>query len=309
MKSPSQPGFPARALAGLLAAVLATCIPALAAPPSPPPTLRVASVQLRSAADVHANVAAIKRHLAACADQGVAVVAFPECAVSGYFDDYIATLTAGELDAATRDIAAACREHRITAIVGTPEIRDGKRYNTALVIDPRGEIVARYDKSYIIGQDRRWGCVPGAGPSPVFPLGPTRASIIICHDNRFPELARLPVLAGSRVIFYLSSEAPLAKERKFAGYRAQAQAIAVENRVFLVHANPPADDLRRGSHGHSRIVDVDGNLIKEAGMLDEEVLIADLDLKQADAEVALESLDGPLADWWKEGMKRVRVLP
>jgi predicted amidohydrolase len=294
----------------VLLAATALVTRAADATPSPDgPFLRVATVQLRSKADLRANVENIKRHLAACAAQKVDVVAFPECAVSSYFQSYIVTLTAEELAAANREIAAACKANKIAAIVGTPEVRDGQWFNTALAIDARGEIIARYDKAYPIGQDRAWKCVAGSGPSPVFSIGPARASIIICHDNRFPELARLPVLAGSRVIFYLSSEATLQKEHKFDGYRAQAQAIAVENRVYLVHANPPADDVRTGSHGHSRIVDVNGNLIKEAGMLQEEVLIADLNLSVADAEVALESLEGPMADWWREGMKRVKVLP
>ena len=288
--------------------VLASAFSLSAASAASGPTLRVATVQLRSKPDIRANVESIKTHLAACAAQQAQVAVFPECAVSGYFEKYISTLSVAELTTATQEIAAACKTNKIAAIVGTPEVRDGKWFNTALAINADGEIIARYDKSYPIGQDRQWKCLPGAGPSPVFSIGPARASIIICHDNRFPELARLPVLAGSRVIFYISSEAPILKEHKFEGYRAQAQAIAVENRVYLVHSNPPAEDVRTGSHGHSRIVDVNGNLIKEAGMLQEEVLIADLDLSLADAEVALESLAGPMADWWREGMKRVSVL-
>jgi len=292
----------------VLLLLLACAFPLTAAVAAAGPTLRVATVQLRSKPDVRANVESIKKHLSACAAQQAQVAVFPECALSGYFVKYIATLSAAELTMAAQEIAAACKANKIAAIVGTPEVREGKWFDTALAINAEGQIIARYDKSYPIGQDRQWKCLPGAGPSPVFSIGPARASIIICHDNRFPELARLPVLAGSRVIFYISSEAPILKEHKFDGYRAQAQAIAVENRVYLVHSNPPADDVRTGSHGHSRIVDVNGNLIKEAGMLQQEVLIADLDLSLADAEVALESLEGPMADWWREGMKSVQVL-
>jgi len=264
---------------------------------------------MRSTRDVPANVARIHRFLAECSAQGVQIAAFPECAVSGYFADFIPTLSVTELETAARDVAAACRTHRIAAIVGTPEIRAGKRFNTALIINAQGEILGRYDKAQPITVDRNWGCQYGAGPSPVFSIGPTRASVIICHDNRFPELARLPVLAGSRVVFYISSEAYITKENKMGPYRAQAQAIAVENRVYLVHANPPADGLTEGSHGQSRLVDTDGNLIKEASIFREEVLIGDLDLSKATAEFALEAFDGPLQAWWREGLKRVPLLP
>ena len=59
-------------------------------------------------------------------------------------------------------------------------------------------------------------------------------------------------------------------------YRAQVQARAAENRVFVVHANAPANPDLSASHGQSRIVDPDGNIIQEASQFDEEVLIADL---------------------------------
>ncbi|MFO1447144.1 MAG: carbon-nitrogen hydrolase family protein [Opitutaceae bacterium] len=277
--------------------------------PAAGPYLRVASVQMRSTRDVPANVARIARFLADCAAKGVQIAAFPECAVSGYYADFIPTLSADQLEAAARDVAAACGRHRIAAIVGTPEVRAGKRYNTALIINAQGEILGRYDKAQPITVDRGWGCQYGAGPSPVFSIGATRASVIICHDNRFPELARLPVLAGSRVIFYISSEAYVTKEHKMGPYRAQAQAIASENRVYLVHANPPADGLTEGSHGQSRLIDTDGNLIQEASIFREEVLISDLDLSKATAEFALEALEGSLKAWWREGLKRVPLLP
>ncbi len=291
--------------------LLTATLAAGAAEPATPtgPFLRVAAVQLRSKPDIRANTARIKELLAACAAQKVQVAAFPECAVSGYFPDYIPTLSDAELGAAAREIAAACRKHQVAAIVGTPERRDGKLYNTALIINAGGDIVGRYDKAQPITVDRNWGCQYGAGPSPVFSVGPARASVIICHDNRFPELARLPVLAGARVIFYISSEAVLTREHKMGPYRAQAQAIAVANRVYLVHANPPADGLNAGSHGQSRVIDTDGNLIKEAGIFQEEVVIADLDLSKATAEFALEALTGSMRDWWSEGLKRVPVLP
>ena len=61
----------------------------------------------------------------------------------------------------------------------------------------------------------------------VFRLKGVPCSIIICHDERYPELVRLPVLAGSRVVFYLSHESPISQEHKLGPYRAQIQARAV----------------------------------------------------------------------------------
>jgi predicted amidohydrolase len=275
----------------------------------PGPFLRVASVQMRSVSDLRANVAKVKGFLADCAAKKVQIVAFPECAVSSYDSAAIVALTPADIAAAEKEIAAACREHGIAAVVGIPELRDGRLFNCALIINAQGEIIARHDKVQLVGQDRAWKCVPGAAPSAVFPIGPTKAAVVICHDSRFPELTRLPVLAGARVVFYISSEAFILKESKMVPYRAQVQAMAVENTVYLVHANPPADGLKAGSHGQSRVVAPDGNLVQEASQLQEEVLITDLDLSRATGEYALESLEGPLGDWWRAGLKQVPVLP
>jgi len=134
-------------------------------------------------------------------------------------------------------------------------------------------------------------------------------SIIICHDERYPELVRLPVLAGAKVIFYISHESVVLQESKIGPYRAQIQARAVENNVFIVQSNAPANPDASGSHGQSRIIAPDGNIINEAYIYTEEVLYANLDISKVTRGNALKSLTrGPLQDWWKEGVKAVRII-
>src|SRR5262249_29146710 len=127
------------------------------------------------------------------------------------------------------------------------------------------------------------------------------------HDERYPELVRLPVLAGARVVFYLSHESPLRQERKLGPYRAQIQARAAENTVFIAHANAPANPDGGGSHGQSRLIGPDGNLLCEAGFFDEAALVATFALTKATAANARNSLRrGPLTRWWQEGLRQVR---
>ena len=273
-----------------------------------PAALRVAVVQLRSEPNLRANIAKITRHLAELAGRGVKVAAFPECAASGYSREAVNAPSAADLAAAEKEIAAACRASAICAIVGVPQRHDGKLFDSALIIDARGTTLARYDKAYLTDEEKRWSFVDGASLPPVFPVAGVQASVQICHDSRFPELTRLPVMAGARVIFYISHEAALFKESKMVPYRAQVQARAVENNVFVVHANAPANDVRTGSHGQSRIVNPEGNIMYEASQLSEEVLVADLNLAEATAERATETLTGPVADWWRDAVKRVPVV-
>jgi predicted amidohydrolase len=165
-------------------------------------------------------------------------------------------------------------------------------------------VIERYHKIQLA---ERWPD-PGDHLS-VFKVDGVPCSIIVCHDERYPELVRLPVLAGAKVIFYISHESGLREERKINPYRAQIQARAVENTVWLIHANAPANADRSGSHGHSRIIAPDGNIVEEASVFDEDVLTATLDLKKATRDNAKKSLSrGPLSDWWKAGLERVRII-
>jgi predicted amidohydrolase len=287
---------------------------AASAPPSSPsssakkaPTpaaLRVAAVQMRSKADLDANVERTIALLEKCAADKADVAVFPECNVSGYFDDYVKKLSAKQLAKAEQDLCRACKRLGIWAIVGMPVRQGGKLYNSAVVIDSDGKVRERYHKVQLA---EAWPD-PGDHLS-VFRVKGVPCSIIICHDERYPELVRLPVLAGSRVVFYLSHESPITQESKLGPYRAQIQARAVENSVFVAHANAPANADASGSHGQSRLIDPDGNLIKEASMFSEEIVIATLDLKRAHAGNARRSVTrGPLGEWWKEGVKQVKQI-
>ncbi len=267
--------------------------------------LRVASVQMKSSRDLAANLEKVDQHLQTCADRGVRLAVFPECAITGYFDDVARKTASAELDAAERQVAEFCRELEIAAVIGTPYREDDKLYNSALVITSEGTILERYHKVQL-AED--W---PDEGDHlSVFEIDGVPCSIIICHDERYPELVRLPVLAGARVILYLSHESGLKAEHKIAPYRAQIQARAVENGVFVVHANAPANEDLTGSHGHSRIIGPDGNLIgPEASIFGEDILTATLDVAEAGAGNARRSLSrGPLRDWWQQGIDRVRII-
>jgi predicted amidohydrolase len=270
-----------------------------------PPKLKVAAVQMRSVRELGTNVRAISAHIANCAKDAVRVVVFPECALTGYFENaFMQSIAAEDLLQAEREIADACRAHSIYAIVGTP-YRDGERlFNSAVVFTPGGEVLARYHKIQLA---ESW---PSEGDQLlVFKIDGVPASIIICHDERYPELVRLPVLAGARLVFCLSHESGLAKESKLAPYRAQIQARAVENNVFVIQANAPANPDASGSHGQSRLVAPDGNIIEEASIFGEDVLTTTLDLELATGRLARQSSErGPLGDWWRSGVAHVRVI-
>ena len=291
----------------LAVSLVAQCLCSYAAELPDAKSLRVAAVQMRSSRDLADNIASIKRHLAGCAKNGARVVVFPECALTGYFDaEFMKQFSFEQLAEAQRQVAAACKEHNVYAIVGSPwrDTAADRLYNSALVIAPSGKVIERYHKVQLA---EKWP--DGGDHLSVFKIDGVPCSIIVCHDERYPELVRLPVLAGAQVVFYVSHESGITSEAKIDPYRAQIRARAVENTVYVVQANAPANDDTTGSHGHSRIIAPDGNVVEEASVFGQDVVAATLDLSRATRQMAKLTIErGPFCDWWNEGMKRVRII-
>jgi predicted amidohydrolase len=257
--------------------------------------LKVASIQLRSTFDIQRNCDRITAHLKRLAGEGVQVAVFPECALTGYETRATFAPSAAEVQAAEKQIQKTCREEKIGAIVGSVYRVNGHLYDTAVVFDSHGEMVERYGKLHLAGE--KWA-TPGNHLA-FFELEGIPSSVMICHDERYPELARLPAIKGARVMYYISAESGLRKEKKLAPYRAQVMARAVENGVFIVQANAPANSDLSGSHGQSRIVAVDGNVLNEASFFGEDVLVNTLPMKKGNLQRPLEDF---LGQWWKEGV-------
>lgn len=272
---------------------------------------RVAVVQFRSAADIEDNLARMRDSLRAAAKQGAQVAAFPECAVTSYNAHVVTKFSAEQLRDAEDRIGSMCREIGIAAVVGIPYYESGVLYNGALAWNRSGDLIARYAKIQLA---ESWS-QPGTRLVK-FAIDGVPCSVIVCHDSRYPELVRLPVLAGAQVIFYLSCESDITHETKIDPYRSQIVARAEENCVYIVHANTPQTYDRRDdgtivlqsgcSHGQSRIVAPDGNIVEEASVFSEETLSATLDLSLATRAFAERSRQSSLLQsWWDSGIALV----
>lgn len=279
-----------------LRAALSILLLSIAAWSAPPVKLKVAAVQFRSSFSVEDNRKRMVETLTRLSAEGVNVAVFPECALTGYHKDAVLAASAGEVAAAEESIRKACAAGKIAAIAGSVYKINGRTYNTAVVFNSRGELVERYAKVYLAGE--KWA-TPGNHIA-LFDLEGASSTVIICHDERYPELARLPALAGARVLYYISHESGMATESKLVPYRAQMMARAVENHMFAVAANAPANIKdNSGSHGQSRIVFDDGNIAREASFYGEDILVETLSIAPAALDRPLREL---LGGWWRQGL-------
>ncbi|MCX6624320.1 MAG: carbon-nitrogen hydrolase family protein [Acidobacteria bacterium] len=270
---------------------------AMAAAQSGPVKLKVAAVQFRSSFDIEDNRKRMISALERLAGEQVNVAVFPECALTGYHKLPEMAVTGEAILAAEESIRRVCAAKKLAVVFGSVYKINGKAYNTAVVFDSSGTLVERYGKVMLAGE--QWA-TPGNHIA-YFELEGVPSTVIICHDERYPELVRLPAIQGARVAYYISHESGMKAESKLVPYRAQIMARAVENQVFVVAANAPGNPAdNSGSHGQSRIVAHDGNILKEASFYGEDVLVETLAVKPGRLERALGGLTG---DWWRSGME------
>lgn len=147
--------------------------------------------------------------------------------------------------------------HRIWFIPGSMyEHRDGLIYNTASVINPEGEVVARhrkmfpflpYEEGVALGDEFVVFDVPGIG----------RFGLSICYDMWFPETTRTLAAMGAEVIIHPTMTPTIDRDVELA----IARATAATNQCFMFDVNGAGD----GGNGRSIIVGPFGDVLYQAG--------------------------------------------
>jgi len=267
-------------------------------------TLRVAACQVLMGPDVGKSAEAVLQWLERAAAENVDVVAFPEACLCGYAgDDYWKSARPEAFAAAEARVVEASRRLGIAVVLGTVHWEADRIFNDLLVIDKGGVVRGRYSKTHLA---ERWS-TPGK-TLPIYEVAGVPSCFIICHDVRYPELVRLPAAAGAQICYFCSHESGLASEYKLSAYRAMPIARATENSIFCVMANAPADrKTLAGSHGNSKIIHPDDNVLSEAGYFEQRLVAADIRIKDATGAMARRAIDDEtiLKSWLRDGTKLV----
>lgn len=263
---------------------------------------------MKFAASLDANLAKVEAAVQAAARCTADAVLFPECATTGYNREFT-DLSSSAARSALEQIGKFAARHRVNVLVGSPVFRRGRWQNCLVVFDRRGRVVHYYAKCQLTERDRQF-FTPGDSVA-LFKLDGICCTAIICHERRYPELVRLAVMAGARVVFHPNAglDALVISRRKRGG-RDGIAVRAFENAVFYVFANsvgPQGGGL--WSAGDSKIVAPDGRVLALANNRDEAVITADLDLTQATGKYAADSLVRPrfLSSDWRRMLRKVRA--
>jgi len=101
---------------------------------------------------------------------------------------------------ATRQLADAARKNRIWVVAGLTEQVGDVVYNTAVLLDRKGQIAGKYRKVHLPREEWKQGIRP-SDAYPVFETDFGKVAIQICYDWFFPESAAIFALKGAEIIF------------------------------------------------------------------------------------------------------------
>jgi nitrilase len=245
--------------------------------------IRVAAIQMVSAPEVAANLAAAERLVAEAAAAGAKLVALPEyfCILGRHETDKVKVREKEGAGPIQDFLAEAASRNRVWLVGGTIPLvssNEKKVRNACLVFDDAGRRVARYDKIHLFGLDLANNNFDEArtiepGDRPVVLETPfARIGLSVCYDVRFPELYRA---AGEVDAWFVPSA--FTAVTGAAHWDILMRARAIENQCYVIA--PAQGGLHpngRRTWGHSMVVDPWGEVLacRAEG---EGVVLAELD--------------------------------
>jgi predicted amidohydrolase len=263
-------------------------------------SFKAAMIQMRSGMMPDANVDAAVRMIGEAKAAGADYVQTPEMTniMEVKRERLFAAIVEEERDTSLATLRELARKLGIFVHIGSLAVKAGpdRAANRAFLIDPRGEIAARYDKIHMFdvdlagGESYRESRTYRAGELAVLsdlPWG--RLGITICYDLRFPALYRALAEAGAAMLAIPSA---FTRQTGEAHWHVLNRARAIENGSFVfAAAQGGKHENGRETFGHSLIVDPWGRILAEGGT-EPGVVIAEIDLGEvAKARARIPSLE------------------
>ena len=219
------------------------------------------------------NVARMVGYAAQAREQGCTLILFPELIVTGYLDpEQVAPLAEPVDGPSVQRLARAAGELGMAMAFGLAEldVARGVRYNSLVVVDGRGQVVAVYHKIHLWDQEKEWA---EAGMTlPVFEVAGVRCGGWICYDTRFPEVGRMAALAGADVGLVATAWLGPVDEWELA-----LRARALDNSMYVVGADIVNPDPALRCLGASLIVGPRGHVLARARLEQEGIIHAVLE--------------------------------
>ena len=246
--------------------------------------IKIAAIQMSTVADKMENVRTVKAYLEKIKDENPDFVILPEMFCCPYQTENFPIYAEKEGGPVWQQLSGYAKQYGIYLIGGSMPEKDaeGNVYNTSYIFDREGKQIGKHRKVHLFDIDFKGGqtfkesdTLTAGDSDTVFDTEFGKIGVMLCFDIRFPELSRMMVNDGAKVIFvpaaFNMTTGPAHWELSF-------RTRALDNQIYMVGC-APARDVSAGyiSWGHSIVTDPWGRVID---MLDEKkgILLAELDM-------------------------------
>lgn len=246
--------------------------------------IKIAAIQMSTVADKMENVRTVKAYLEKIKDENPDFVILPEMFCCPYQTENFPIYAEKEGGPVWQQLSGYAKQYGIYLIGGSMPEKDaeGNVYNTSYIFDREGKQIGKHRKVHLFDIDVKGGqtfkesdMLTAGDSDTVFDTEFGKIGVMLCFDIRFPELSRMMVNDGAKVIFvpaaFNMTTGPAHWELSF-------RTRALDNQIYMVGC-APARDVSAGyiSWGHSIVTDPWGRV---TGMLDENegILLAELDM-------------------------------
>ena len=246
--------------------------------------IKIAAIQMSTVADKMENVRTVKAYLEKIKDENPDFVILPEMFCCPYQTENFPIYAEKEGGPVWQQLSGYAKQYGVYLIGGSMPEKDaeGNVYNTSYIFDREGKQIGKHRKVHLFDIDVKGGqtfkesdTLTAGDSDTVFDTEFGKIGVMLCFDIRFPELSRMMVNDGAKVIFvpaaFNMTTVPAHWELSF-------RTRALDNQIYMVGC-APARDVSAGyiSWGHSIVTDPWGRV---TGMLDENegILLAELDM-------------------------------
>ena len=250
--------------------------------------IKVAALQIPTVADKMENVRAVGTRLEKLKDEKPDFVILPEMFCCPYQTPNFPVYAEEEGGLVWQQLSEYAKQYGVYLIGGSMPEKDkeGRVYNTSYIFDRQGKQIGKHRKAHLFDIDVKGGqsfkesdTLTAGDSDTVFDTEFGKMGVIICFDIRFPEMVRMTVNDGAKVVFvpaaFNMTTGPAHWELSF-------RARALDNQIYMVGCAPMRDaSTGYTSWGHSIVTNPWGAVVD---MLDEKegILLAELDLDYED---------------------------
>lgn len=241
--------------------------------------MKIGAFQFAVTNNINQNMEIIRKAIIQAAHEGVKLLAFPECALTGYPPRDIESSSSVKFDElffAYEQLQKLVIDNAIHIIVGTITLEDDKYYNSAIVFAPHQEKMI-YHKRALWGWDRDNFNI--GNRNGVFDIEGLKVGIRICFEVRFPEFFRELYRAHTDlniILFYDVSD--YNDVERYEMIKAHIRTRAVENVTYTLSVN----SVCPYQAAPTALYDKSGYPLIELKRNEEKLLVYDLENMQLD---------------------------